>query len=66
VAVAAVVAWEGEEERRAIEAMPLAKLSELFGSGLFAENGDSRITGDEFDQKSYERDDGPNNEEQDY
>ena len=43
--------------------MPFAKLRELFGSGLLAENRDRGIARYEFDKKRYERDDGPNNEE---
>jgi hypothetical protein len=42
----------------------LAKLRELFRSRLFAENRDSRIAGHQFNQEPYERDDGPNNEQE--
>src|SRR5215470_8638291 len=43
------VAWEREEEGRTIEAVLFAKLCKLFRRRLFAEHGDSRITGDKFD-----------------
>jgi hypothetical protein len=33
---------------------------------LFAQNGDRGITGDKLDQECYERDDGPNNQQQNY
>jgi hypothetical protein len=44
------IAWEREEEGRSIETVLFAELRKLFGRGLFAENGDSRIARHEFDQ----------------
>jgi hypothetical protein len=44
-----LVARKREEKGRAIESVFFAKLSELFGRGLFAENRDCRIAWDEFD-----------------
>jgi hypothetical protein len=41
-------------------------LCELFGRGLFAENGDGWVARHEFNQQCYERDDGPNNQQQNY
>ena len=47
-----------------IQPVLLAKLRELFRCGLFAKDRDCRITGHKFNQKCYERDDGPNNQQQ--
>ena len=62
--LAIVVTWKREEKRRTIKPVLLAELRELFRSRLLAENRDSRVAGDEFDQQRNERDDGPNNEQE--
>jgi hypothetical protein len=49
VAAAVGALRKREEERRPIETVLFAKLGELFGRGLFAENGYCRIAWDEFD-----------------
>ena len=49
VAVPVCVFRERKEKRRTIEPVLFAKLLKLFGSGLFAQNGDRGITGNEFD-----------------
>ena len=44
--------------------MLLAELRELFGSRLLTKNRDGRIARHKLDEKRYERDDGPNNEQE--
>ena len=44
--------------------MFLAKLRELFRSGLFAENCDCWIARDQLDEQRHERDDGPDNQKE--
>jgi hypothetical protein len=64
VSLIVAVTWKRKEEWRTVEPVLLAKLRKLFRRRLLAKNGDSRITGDEFDQECNERDDGPNNQQQ--
>jgi hypothetical protein len=58
------VLWKREKEGWTIESVLLAKLCELFRCRLFAQDRDRRIAWHKLNQKCYERDDGPNNQQQ--
>src|SRR5437762_2002124 len=62
--LALLVSGKSKKEGRPIEAVPGAELRKLFGRGLFTEDSNCRIAGNQLDQNRDQRDYCPDNQDQ--